>query len=352
MSSSRCAIALHRSSPTWHRRARTRRSAARRKLQAGGVPTRENNFHLLIGHHGTCEASRVSLQANTAWYDQRFGSPSHNGKDKHGCRRTRLHIACGLGPSPQRSRKPPGRRARVARRAEASPAMRSRRLPDTQAMASVAASAQAGSSGMVSRVQQALNHARKAEARVKKLNADKEKPRTTVGAMGARHEGCVAARESAVWPRHGADRPGDCECHDSPGGSQNGRCALRFETSAPEDTEVPAAMEVEIEDGAAEWFALRHSWEQEAKPDWEGVLERALGHRRAMEPARESEFQWWSACQTIGWQPSLTRGCCAAAAVDPWGLCRPVTKWPKDILDILVQLVRHLCLWMRGLDPL
>ena len=161
------------------------------------------------------------------------------------------------------------------------PGYASRRLPDTQAMASVAASAQAGSSGMVTRVQQALNHARKAEARVKKLNADKEK-REQQWALWERDMKVAWLREKAQYGRDMEQI--DREIVSAMTAQEEARTALRFtfETSAPENTEVPAAMEVEIEDGAAEWFALRHSWEQEAKPDWEGVLERALGHRRAM----------------------------------------------------------------------
>ena len=279
MSSSRCAIALHRSSPTWHRRARTRRSAARRKLQAGGVPTRKQ-LSLLIGHHGTCEASRVSLQATQRGMTKGWKSkPQWEGQAWLSADSSTYRLWPGA-KSPAQP-KAPWKEGKGGSKSGGIPGYASRRLPDTQAMASVAASAQAGSSGMVTRVQQALNHARKAEARVKKLNADKEK-REQQWALWERDMKVAWLREKAQYGRDMEQI--DREIVSAMTAQEEARTALRFtfETSAPENTEVPAAMEVEIEDGAAEWFALRHSWEQEAKPDWEGVLERALGHRQAM----------------------------------------------------------------------
>ena len=156
-----------------------------------------------------------------------------------------------------------------------------------QSTALISAGGTSVKEGLVPTIQHALNCTRKAEAKVKKIQDDKEKHiqmwktwEADMKAAWLREKKRFAAESERL----------EREAAESLQAQEDARCNLRaaFEGCYSNDAAATKAMEVEDADNNAEWEAMMAGWNQEAQPDWGSVLQRAYGDstpvRRPLHP--------------------------------------------------------------------
>ena len=298
-------------SPTWHRRARRTRSKARsrcRLLRSLWLPLRGRDLARLASHHSSP-------------FPTLMGKPKewkgHGGVKSWEQASERSWSIWPGAYSPQAPWRPKGGKGMTRDQGIPGYATRKPQEEPPQSTALISAGGTSVKEGLVPTIQHALNCTRKAEAKVKKIQDDKEKHiqmwktwEADMKAAWLREKKRFAAESERL----------EREAAESLQAQEDARCNLRaaFEGCYSNDAAATKAMEVEDADNNAEWEAMMAGWNQEAQPDWGSVLQRGVRRQHTGEtttaPANPTTTTTADCADTRTW----TFGSCPVTCV-PWG---------------------------------